>query len=137
MTIGEVFSRVWEMLIGRAEGPLTLRLLLQPTVATILAIRSGLRDAREGRPPYFFWAVFMNPARRPELLRQVRNDVGKVFIVAIVLDVIYELIVYRWVYPGQAVIVATVLAIVPYLLIRGPLTRIVGRLRRPSEPPAL
>ena len=44
---------------------------------------------------------------------------GKVFIVAIVLDLIYELIVYRWVYPGQAVIVATVLAIVPYLLILG------------------
>jgi hypothetical protein len=51
--------------------------------------------------------------------------VGKVFIVAVTLDVIYELIVYRWVYPGRALIVATVLAVVPYLLIRGPLTRIV------------
>lgn len=50
---------------------------------------------------------------------------GKVFIVAVTLDVIYELIVYRWVYPGQALIVATVLAVVPYLLICGPLTRIV------------
>jgi hypothetical protein len=130
MTLDEFFSRVWEMLIGRAEGPLTLRLLLQPTVATILAIRSGLKDARDGRPPYFFWAVFTDPARRPELLGQVRKDVGKVFIVAIVLDVIYEIIVYSWVYPGQAVIVATVLAIVPYLLFRGPVTHIAGRLRR-------
>lgn len=131
MTIQEFFARVWEMLIGRAAGPLTLRLILQPTVAAIFAIRAGLRDARESRPPFFFWAVFTNPARRPELLGQVRKDVGKVFIMACVLDMIYELIVYRWVYPGQAVIVATVLAIVPYLLICGPVTRILRRFQRP------
>jgi hypothetical protein len=57
--------------------------------------------------------------------------VSKVFIFAVVLDVIYEFIVYRWVYPGQAVIVATVLAIIPYLLIRGPATRIMRRFSRP------
>ena len=112
--------------MGRADGPLTMRLILQPTLAAIFAIRAGLRDAREGQPA-FFWSVFTNPARRSELLGQVRKDVGKVFIMAIVLDVIYQLIVYRWVYPGQAVITAAVLAIVPYLLIRGPVTRIMRR----------
>lgn len=131
MTIHEFIPRVWEMLIGRADGPLTMRLMLQPTMAAIFAIRAGLRDARESRPPYFFWSVFTNPGRRPELLRQVRKDVGKVFIIALVLDVIYELIVYRWIYPGQAVIVATILAIIPYLLIRGPVTRMMRALRRP------
>jgi hypothetical protein len=127
MTIDEFFARVWEMLIGRLDGPFTFRLIVQPTVAAIFAIRSGLRDAREGRPPYLFWSVFTNAARRPELLRHLWKDVGKVFIVAVVLDVIYELVVHRWVYPGQAVIVAIVLAIVPYLLIRGPVTRIMRR----------
>jgi hypothetical protein len=131
MTTQEFFARVWEMLIGRADGPMTFRLIFQPIAAVIFAIRVGLRDAREGRPPYFFWSVFTNPARRPELLGQVRKDVGKVFIIALALDVIYELIVYRWVYPGQAVIVATVLAIIPYLLIRGPVTRAVRRFSRP------
>jgi hypothetical protein len=131
MTIQEFFSRVWEMLIGRLDGPLTFRLLMQPAVAVILAIRAGLRDAREGRPPYFFWSVFTNPVRRPELFRLVWQDVGKVFVVAIALDVIYELIVYRWVYPGQALIVATVLAIIPYLLIRGPITRVARYFARP------
>jgi hypothetical protein len=53
MTIGEFFARVWEMLIGRADGPFTLRLILQPAVAAIFAMRAGLRDAREGRPPFF------------------------------------------------------------------------------------
>ena len=97
------------MLIGRADGPLTLRLILQPTVAAIFAIRSGLREAGEGW--YFFWSVFTHAARRPELLGQVWKDVGRVFIIAVVLDVNYELIVYRWVYSAQAAIVATVLAI--------------------------
>jgi hypothetical protein len=123
MTVYEFFTRSWEMLIGRTNGPLTLRLLLQPTMAAILAIRAGLRDAREGRTPYL-WSVFTNPAHRQDLLRQGWKDVVKVFIVAVVLDVIYELIVYRWVYPGQSLIVATVLAVIPYLLIRGPATRI-------------
>jgi hypothetical protein len=41
--------------------------------------------------------------------------------------VTHELIVYRSVYPGQAVIVATVLAIVPYLLFRGLVARLARR----------
>jgi hypothetical protein len=127
MTVQEFFARAWEMLIGRADGPLTFRLILQPTVAAIFAIRAGLRDAREDRTAYF-WSVFTNPVQRRDLLRQGWKDVGKVFMVAIVLDVVYELIVYRWVYPGQAVIVASVLAIVPYLLVRGPVTHIMRRL---------
>jgi hypothetical protein len=44
-----------------------------------------------------------------------------------VLDVIYELIVWRWIYPVQALVVAVVLAIIPYLLVRGPTTRLARR----------
>ena len=40
------------------------------------------------------------------------------FILAVVLDVVYQLIEHRWtVYPGEAVLVAIILAIVPYLVI--------------------
>jgi hypothetical protein len=124
-------AQTWEMLIGRTDGPLTMRLILQPTMAAIFAIRSGLKDAREGRPPYFFWLLAAGPARRPKLLGEMRKDVGKVFILALVLDVIYEWMVYRSVYPVQALITATVLAILPYLLVRGPVTRIVSRFRGP------
>ena len=131
MTIHEFFARVWEMLVDRVDGQMNFRLFVQPMVVTIFAIRAGLRDVREGRPPYFFWSVFTNPALRSELLGQIRKDVGQLFIIALALDVIYELIVHRWIYPGQAVIVATVLAIVPYLLIRGPVTRIMYRFSRP------
>lgn len=128
MTIPEYFARAWEMLLGRADGPLTLRLIFQPTVAAIFAIRAGLKDAREGRTPYL-WSVFANPAHRRDLLREGWKDIGTVFLIAVVLDVIYALIVHRWIYPVQALLVGTVLAIVPYLLIRGPVTRIARRLR--------
>jgi hypothetical protein len=39
----ELFARVWENLIGRVSGPLTFRLILQPIMAVIFAIRAGLK----------------------------------------------------------------------------------------------
>ncbi len=98
-------------------------------VAAIFAIRAGLRDARENRPAYL-WSIFTNPATRRDLLREGLADVGRVFVVAVILDLTYELFVYRWVYPGQALIVAAVLAFIPYLLIRGPVNRIARRFIR-------
>jgi hypothetical protein len=127
MTTHDFLARVCEMLAGRGTGPMKLRLMIQPTVAAIFAIRAGLRDAREGRRPYFFWSAFTKSARGRELFQRAWRDVGKVFIGAVALDVIYELIVYRWVYPMQALLVATILAIVPYLLICGPVTRVLRR----------
>ena len=124
----EIFKRVWENIIGRPAGPLNFRLLIQPAVATLIAIRAGLKDAREGRPA-FLWAALSNPGYRPELLRQGWKDVGKVFILAMVLDSVYQLIVHRGVYVLELLIVATVLAIVPYVLIRGPVNRIARRNR--------
>jgi hypothetical protein len=130
--VHEILNRLWENIIGRLTGPMNFRLIVQPLVATILAVRAGLEDARQGRPA-FFWTAATNPAERSELLRQGWKDVGKVFVVAAVLDSIYQLIVHRGVYLGELVIVATILAIVPYVLIRGPVTRIRKRLVR-EEP---
>lgn len=125
----EVLTRIWENLIGRVHGPLTFRLIIQPAVALFLAIRAGLRDAREGRPPYL-WAVLGDTEHRRELLRSGWKDVGRIFILAVVIDVIYQLIVVRWVYPAETLIVACVLAIMPYLLVRGPVTRVARSYRR-------
>jgi len=96
----EILKRVWENLIGRSSGPMHLRLVLQPIVASILAVRAGLRDARQDRPA-FLWAAITNPEYRPELIRQGWKDVGKVFIIAAVLDAIYQLIAHRGVYLGD------------------------------------
>ena len=112
---------------------MSFRFVMQPLAGVILATRAAIRDARNGRPPYFFWPVFTDPVRRKELLRQAWKDVAKVFVVAFVLDVVYALIVHRWVYPGQALIVSVTLAFIPYLLLRGPLTRILLRIARQKE----
>jgi len=108
----------WEDLIGRVGGPITFRLILQPSIAVILAIRDGLKDAKAGRPLYF-WSLFTRSTERRQLLKDGWKSVGLVFVFAIVIDGIYQFIVCRWFYPGEALTVAIVLAIVPYLQIRG------------------
>lgn len=120
----DLLLRFWQDLIGRLEGPLTFRLVLQPVIAMFFAIRDGRRDAVEKRVPYF-WAIFTDPSHRTELLREGWKAVAKVFVMAVIIDIIYQIIVFRWIYPMQALIVAFSLAFLPYLLLRGPINRIL------------
>ena len=122
----ELLARVWDMLIGREHGPLAFRVIIQPSVAAILAIRAGLRDARAGRTPYG-WTVTSDALQRRELIRQGWKDVGRLFGAAVMIDLLYEIIVFRWIYPGQALIVAATLALPTYFLMRG----LANRLLRP------
>ncbi|MFY9760000.1 MAG: hypothetical protein WAK32_06375 [Xanthobacteraceae bacterium] len=126
MTIQQ--TAIWEMLIGRADGPLSLRLIFQPTMAAIFAVLAGLKDVRDERAPYL-WSVFTNHRDCRDLLRDGWKDIGKVFVIAVVLDILFTLIVHRWIVPGQALLVGTVLAIVPYVLVRGAITRVVSRVQ--------
>jgi len=121
-TILDLLNRGIAHLVGRFDGPLHFRLFVMPTVVTILAILADRRDAREGRPARL-GAFFTDPAERRRLLRSALEDVGRVFIVAIVLDTAYQLWVFRWVYPGEVLVVAVACAIVPYVLVRGPILR--------------
>jgi len=127
-----LFSRS-EHLLGRFSGPLNFRLVVMPTVVTLLALRADWKDAREGRPA-FLGAFITDPVERRRLFRSALKDVGRVFVVAIVLDTAYQLMVFRWVYPGEVLVVAVVCAIVPYVLVRGPITRIARRLFRKERP---
>jgi len=95
--------------------------MIMPTVVTILAIRAGLRDAREGQPT-FVWALLTMPAQRRRRFRSGVKDVGRIFAVACVLDTIYQLFVLREFHIGQLLIVAVACAVVPYGLVRGPVT---------------
>lgn len=133
--ISEILNRAIEQLLGRTSGPLHVRLLIQPIVATILAIRAGLRDAREGKPA-FFWTILTSPEERQILIHSGWKDIGKLFIVAIVLDTIYQLIVIRGFYVVQALIVAIVIAVLPYTLLRGLVTRLTRGLSKPKSGPA-
>jgi hypothetical protein len=122
------FARAWEQLIGRVDGPMFFRFILQPTVAIGLAVRAGLADARANRAPYL-WTVATDRAARGRLVREGFADVGRVFVFAILLDFIYQMIVFGWLYPVQSLIVAVALAIVPYVVVRGPVNRLASRHR--------
>jgi hypothetical protein len=118
----DMLARIWEHLIGRLTGPLTMRIYLQPTMATIFAVRDALRDVRAHRRPYF-WRLINLPEERPALSRDGWKSIGKVFTLAIVLDVIYQWKVLHWFYPGEAINVALILAVIPYVLVRGLVNR--------------
>ena len=113
-----------ESLSARLQGPMHFRLILQPLVALIFAIRDGRRDAREGRPPYF-WALFTEPEHRREMLASGWKSVGKVFIIAIVLDLVFQYIAFRAFHPVAALLAGALLALVPYILLRGPVNRLM------------
>jgi len=120
-----MLTRIWQDLGGRVAGPMTFRLILQPGMAAFFAIRSGLADGRANRPPYF-WAILHEADHRRDLIREGWKAVARIVGLAVVMDVIYQFIVLRWFYLGEALIVAFLLACVPYLLIRG----LVGRVTR-------
>jgi hypothetical protein len=48
----------------------------------------------------------------------------KVFVMAVILDCVYQWLVFRWVYPVEAMFTAVILAIVPYVLLRGVINRL-------------
>ena len=122
----DVFSEAWQQILARPSGPLAFRFYLQPAMAMFLAARDGLRDARAGNPPYF-WSLFTTRGHRKELLRSGWRSIGKVVLLALALDVVYQIIVLRGLHPLEAVFIALVLAVLPYLLLRGVVTRVARR----------
>jgi hypothetical protein len=102
-------AHVWDQLVTRTLGPLRLRFILQPAMAAILAVRAGWRET-ECR----------------SLVRSARQDVGTLAVVALVLDSIYQVLILHAFHPLQALAVAMLLAVVPYVVIRG----LIGRLAR-------
>ena len=125
--IVEALSRMYGQILGRGTGPLNFRLVVMPIVVSVLAVRAHLRDVREGRPTEL-WAFLKDPAERRRLFRSGLRDFGKVFIVAVVLDTTYQLLVFGWVYPAEVLFIAVMCAVVPYFLVRGPVTRVARTL---------
>jgi hypothetical protein len=124
----DIVGRMWANLIVRPSGRMSFRFILQPCMAAIAAIHDGLKDARTGRSP-FLWTVLREPGKRTARLNEGLNATARIILLGLVMDVIYQLIELDTFYPGEALIVALVLAFVPYLLIRGPVARIARRWR--------
>ena len=126
-----LFSRQFlEELPQRFTGPGRLRFILQPMVAIVLGIRGGLHDARAGKPPYLFGLIFSTEHRR-ELLRSGVAAIRNLVALGIIMDVVFQLILYHSVHPGAAVVIGPILICFPYALSRALTTRlargVVGR----------
>jgi hypothetical protein len=122
----EVISRVWQNLVERPDGPLVFRFVLQPVMALIAAVRDGLNDARTGRDP-FLRTVLTEPAKRAGRLDEALVATSRIILLGLVMDAIYQFIEFDTFRPGEAVIIALLLAFVPYLLFRGVVTRVARR----------
>lgn len=96
----QMWVRVGTQLLARVSGPMKFRLVLQPCMAAFFAIRSGLADAKAGKPPYF-WALLWDHGQRVDMLKNGWKSVGKVFILALALDAVYQIIELRFVYGGR------------------------------------
>jgi hypothetical protein len=106
----ELFARVWENVSDRLSGPLHLRFILQPAAAVIIAVR-----ARRDSPLEF---------------RTAWKDIGIVWTMAFVFDAVYQLVVLHWFYVGESVLIASFLALIPYVVVRQSMMRLARGRRR-------
>jgi hypothetical protein len=119
-----LFSRqFFAELPQRFTGSGRLRFILQPMIAIILGIRSGRADAKARNPPYLFALIF-GAGRRRELLRNGLATISTLLAMGIIMDVIFQQVLYRSVHPGAALLIGPILICFPYMLSRELTTRI-------------
>jgi hypothetical protein len=122
----ETLARVWQNLVDRPGGPMLFRFFLQPTMAAIAATLVGIKDARLGRTP-FMQAVLSNPAERAGRLDEAMVDTSRIMLLGLIMDTIYQVIEFDTFHPGEAAIITLLLALLPYLVLRGLVARVARR----------
>jgi hypothetical protein len=123
---GEVLARIWHNMLDRPGGPFVFRFVLQPIMAMVAALRGGLHDARLGRPP-FLQTVLTDPSQRRGRLDEALIATSRIVLLGLAMDTAYQIIEFDSFHPAEAVIIALMLGVVPYLLLRGVVTRIARR----------
>lgn len=115
--LAAVHERFWSDIAGRIHGPMTFRYLLQPAMALLAAVPDALQDARSGQN-----AACGSAPGRPQtpggLLRHGLASVARVALLGVSMDVIYQFRVFDHFYPAEAVMMALLLAVIPYFALR-------------------
>jgi hypothetical protein len=123
-----VFSHeFFEHIPLRLAGPGRFRFFFQPLFATILGVRSGIADAKAGRPPYVYGILF-DSRSRGELAASAFREVVNLLLMGILLDSLFQWVLIGVSYPGAALLVGPVLIVTPYAIARAVANRFV-RLR--------
>jgi hypothetical protein len=118
--------RFFEDLWARFSGPGRLRFILQPTVAVLVGVRDGKRDSRVRCPP-FLSGIGFRRIHRPDLWRSGISSVRDLVAIAIILDLICQILIFREIHPGAALLLGPFLIAVPYSLSRMLTNRIATR----------
>jgi len=128
----EINQRMWRDFFDRPGGPMSFRFYLQPIMAIIAAVHDGINDARAGRTPYL-QKLFGRPDHLSETLGEALHATARIVLLALGMDAIYQLTVLDTFYPGEMVMVALILAVIPYVLVRGPIALVARRWLAPSK----
>lgn len=107
-------------------GPGRMRFILQPLIAILLGIRDGRRDAHAGRPPYVFAVLAVRELRREELASGLET-LAKPLVVAILVDMVVQYLIFRSVHLWSALVVGAAIVALPYVVTRALTNRIVRR----------
>jgi hypothetical protein len=124
-------SQFLKELPQRFTGPGRMRFILQPMIAILLGLRGGLADAKAGNPPYLFGLLF-HSGRRRELMQSGVAAISTLLAMGIILDVVFQFVLYRSVHPGAALVVGPILICVPYSVSRALTNRMTGLLVKKS-----
>lgn len=123
---------LWENLVARTTGPLHLRFYIAPAICILYAVQAAIRDAKKHVPPYLLRLLVTSKQRRA-IVMEAWKDIGNVCMIAVIIDIIYQFVMmfaFKKIakfYPLESLIVAFGLTLLPYILIRGPLNRLIGK----------
>lgn len=113
----EIHRRFWADIFDRIHGPMTFRFYLQPTMAAIAALPDGINDAKLGHKS-FFWSALWDSSAPKGRLREGLISTARVVLLGLSMDVIYQFKVLDRFYPGEALMMAILLAVIPYFVFR-------------------
>jgi hypothetical protein len=111
-------EQFFDELPRRFTGPGRLRFILQPLTAIVLGVYGGLADARQGESP-FIYALLFHAQKRRQLLRSAIAAVSDMLAIGILLDAVAQLLIYRRIHPGAALVLGPILICIPYAVSRG------------------
>jgi hypothetical protein len=113
----EVHRRFWDDIFDRIHGPMTFRFYLQPSMALLAAIPDGIRETRLGHKS-FFWSALWDPQAPTGRLREGLISTARVVLLGISMDAIYQFKALDRFYPVEALMMAILLAVIPYFVFR-------------------
>jgi hypothetical protein len=101
------------------------RVILQPFMAALKAARDGYKDAKLGRTAFGVHLVSEPSARKADV-NEALVATSQIILLGLAMDTIYQIVIDQSFYPFEAVVVAILLAFLPYVILRGPFRRLAG-----------